>query len=175
MADVDATLLAALLKESLQKGQHPRLTVTSRSMTPLLQPGDEIILELVTFEQLQPGDILTVKTENHLQTHRYWGSGEQGHLLTRGDQSLEFDKPWPVDDLIGRVHTRQRQDKVLSLRGGWGQWLNRQLTRLLTAEWRWLFPAPEQTSMIILFLRRLTHRLLRLAAKILTIFVDRTS
>lgn len=175
MADVDAALLAALLRESLGKGQHPRLTIISSSMTPLLRRGDGIILESITPGQLQPGDILTLTTESYLQTHRYWGQQHQAgnpYLLTRGDQPLIFDKPWPEESLIGRVVARQRQGKMLSLREGWGKWLNTQLARLATAECQRLALSPQQVAPTFTLYQRRQHQLLWFGAKLLTNLVD---
>ena len=175
MADVDAALLATLLRESLHKGQHPRLTINSSSMIPLLRCGDKIILESVTLGQLQTGDILTLTTKSYLQTHRYWGHHEQGGrltLLTRGDQPLLFDKPWLIEDLIGRVVGRQRQGKLLSLSDGWGKWLNSQLIKLATAESYWFSLTPGQAPPLLTSRERFKRRSFWYGAKLLTAFVD---
>ena len=175
MADVDATLLAPLLRESLQKGQHPQLIITSNSMTPLLQRGDKIILEFVTIEQLQPGDILTLTTESHLQTHRYWGMEERAgtsYLLTCGDRPLSFDPLWPIGSLIGRVIARQRKGKRMSLHEGVGKWLNNQLSKLATAKLNWFNIFPGQTVPLLTPYQHLKRHSLWFVAKLLTGLVD---
>jgi signal peptidase I len=175
MVDLDAALLATLLRESLQKGQHPRLTITSNSMTPLLHQGDEILLESITLGQLQPGDILTITTETYLQTHRYFGQKQQAgtpYLLTRGDQPLTFDTPWAMASVIGRVMARQRHSKMLFLHHGWGKWLNTQLSGLATAESHWYAIIPEQPAPILTPYQRRKRYLFWFAAKLLTNFVD---
>ena len=175
MADVDATLLAALLRESMRKGQQPQLTINSNSMAPLLQSGDQIILASVTLEQIQPGDLLTLTTEPSLLTHRYWRQWQHAntvYLLTRGDRPLLFDRPWPVDLLIGRVVARQRQGKVLSLQQGWGKWLNDKLTWLATLESHWFGIHPEQPAPLLTRTSHLKRRFIWFGAKLLTRFVD---
>ncbi|MCB8945027.1 MAG: hypothetical protein H6658_14850 [Ardenticatenaceae bacterium] len=175
MADVNTTLLTSLLKESLHKGQHPQLTIDSPSMTPLLRPGDEIILETVTLDQLKPGDILTLTTAAYLQTHRYWGLQQVAgvsYLLTRGDRPLRFDQPWPVEHLIGRVLARRRQGHTLYLNTGWGKWLNTKLARLAQIEAHWFNLTPTPTAPALTSFQRLQRRSLLLAAKLLAILVD---
>jgi signal peptidase I len=175
MADVDAALFAALLRESLHKGEQPRLTISSSSMTPLLRRGDEIILESVTVGQLRPGDILTLTTDSFLQTHRYWGQWQEAgdsYLLTRGDQPLLFDDPWPETALIGRVAARWRLGKMLPINKGWGQWLNRQLTRLATAESHRFTLIPGHPAPTLTRLQHLQRRSWWFGANVLTGFVD---
>ena len=175
MADVDAALLAALLRDSLSKGQQPRLTINSNSMTPLLRQGDEIIIESVTLEQLEPGDILTLTTDSYLLTHRYWGQEQQEgntYLITRGDQPLVFDPLWPTAALMGRVLARQRQRKVLALDAGWGKWLNGRLTILAMAEAHYLALSPGQPAPILTVYQRIQHRLRWYGAKLLTYLID---
>lgn len=175
MADVDATLLAALLKESIGKGQQPQLTINSNSMAPLLRSGDRIILGSVTLEQLRPGDLLTLTIEPYPITHRYWGQWHHAdaiHLLTRGDRPLLFDRPWPVDCLIGRVVARERQGKLLSLQQGWGKWLNDRLAWLVRAESQWLGLYPEQPTPRLTRAGNCQRRFVWFGAKLLTRFVE---
>jgi signal peptidase I len=172
---VDATLLAALLRESMEKGQQPQLAINSNSMAPLLQSGDLIILASVTLEQIQAGDLLTLTTEPDLLTHRYWKQWQQAdtvYLLTRGDRPLLFDKPWPVDCLLGRVVARQRQGKVLSLQQGWGKWLNDKLTWLAMIESHWFGIHPGQPTPVLTRPSHFKRNFIWFGAKLLTRFVD---
>lgn len=141
MTQIDASLLADFLKDSLHQNQYPVLTVSSNSMLPLLRRDDQVKLEPVTVAQLQPGDIITILYKAQLLTHRYWGTiivENQTRLLTRGDRSLQMDSLTPADNLIGRVQQRSRQGRSLSLQSRWGMWLNRALAWLSQHEWQWL-------------------------------------
>jgi len=140
MVDIDAPILASLLRRSLERGETPRLEISSNSMSPLLRLGDKILLETITPEQLKSGDIITLVWPDSLVTHRYWakeGEPPVQRLLTRGDRPLVFDKPWPADALIGRVNGRSRNGRLLPLTHGAGLRLNHHLAWLANLEFRW--------------------------------------
>lgn len=140
MVDIDAPIMASLLRRSLERGETPRLEISSNSMSPLLRRGDKILLEAITPEQLKSGDIITLVWPESLVTHRYWAKEGEPHaprMLTRGDRPLVFDKPWPTEALIGRVNGRFRNGRTLSLTNGIGLRLNRHLTWLADLEFRW--------------------------------------
>lgn len=146
MVNVDPSSLHAILRESLAKGFQARLTVTSNSMAPLIQAGDEIILEAVQPEQLNLGDIVTIATRQDMLTHRVWAldlSQPEQAILTRGDRPLTFDPPWPSAAVVGRVCGRARQQHVLFWREGAGYWLNQHLAGLARREVRCLTGSQE--------------------------------
>lgn len=145
MTDIDPSFLSDMLRDSLAKGQHPRLTVSSNSMAPLLKRGDQIILAAIQPEQLKPGDIITLIDSGSAQsllTHRIWAI--QGNvILTRGDHALVLDTPWPANAVLGRVTGRTRQQHTLSFQVGLGRWLDRRLAALAQQEQRWLTGSQE--------------------------------
>ncbi len=122
-------MVADVLRESLQQGVPATLTVTSKSMAPLLCPGDQVILTAVPPAGLQFGDIITYFNGRHLITHRFWHE-DAGILLLRGDRPLQFDPPVRPEQVVGRVQGRRRKNHVLWLDMGSGAWLNGRLTRL---------------------------------------------
>ncbi len=160
---MDASQVADLLRYSLQQGQQPFVTITSDSMAPLLRCGDQVQVEAVTWQALQPGDVVLVQAAVDLLTHRYWGSVPQEQtvwLLLRGDRPLDFDALLPASDLIGRVKCRRRQHRLLDLQQGAGRWLNRHLAHLSRWEIR-LFGAATTTPAAHLLLSPGTARLRR--------------
>ncbi len=144
MESINSTVLAAMLRESMQLGQKPNLTLTSNSMSPLLKSGDQVTIQPVLNAQLQTGDIITV-IDSHdttqLLTHRYWGTAhrhESVQVITRGDRPLFFDPPISPEKIVGMVILRRRNGRILNLQQGKGKWLNRQLTALAALEIKWL-------------------------------------
>lgn len=136
MAGVEHSLLISLLESSIARGQTFYLTVSSDSMTPLLQSGDEIAVVAHLPGGLRRGDIVVVDEETGLLTHRYWGKDGKGKVVTRGDRSLVFDPPWEPERLVGRVKARRRRGRTLSLERGWGAWLAAHLGRVAALEQR---------------------------------------
>lgn len=134
---LNPAVIADLLRTSMAQGQRPYLTITSGSMRPLLQIGDEVQLEPVAYHELQPGDIVTLAAPESLMTHRFWAvktGVSEACLITRGDRFLNFDSPWGQSLLIGKVVARRRHKRVLSLVEGSGGWLGRHVARIAAAE-----------------------------------------
>lgn len=144
MTQVDSTLLADMLRESMRSGERPILTVTSSSMRPLLAAGDQVRIAPVEVGQLQRGDIVTVRDPHdpgQLLTHRYWArlsDAQPPAIWTRGDRPALLDNPSAAADVLGRVTARRRGARELILDAGRGQRLNGYLGRLASAELSWL-------------------------------------
>lgn len=136
MTNLQHSVMVELLKEGMAKGTMPFLTVTSNSMSPLLRQGDEIGLEAVGMSEIRAGDLLVLQEQETFTTHRFWGmlrkKGEN-MLVTRGDRTLHFDRPWATQQIVGRVVVRRRGQKLLWLNRGRGRRLNHWLARL--AQW----------------------------------------
>jgi len=144
MSEIDPALLADLLREAMNEGKLPFLTVVSNSMSPLIRRGDQIQLAPATAEQLQPGDIIVYTGQANLITHRYWGclvNENETRLVTRGDRPQHFDRPITPATLVGLVIGRRRKKHFLNLAGGAGKWLNNHLANLARLEIR-LFAEP---------------------------------
>ena len=135
MAGVEHPLLASLLQRSVARGQLFYMTVSSDSMAPLLEPGDEVAVAAVKAEELRPGDIVVLNEGPGFLTHRYWGTRKQ-KLITRGDRTLQFDPLWEPERLLGRIQARRRQGRTLSLQQGPGAWLVAHLARVAALEQR---------------------------------------
>lgn len=135
MTQTPLTLVAELLQESAANGRVPFLTLVSDSMAPLLRAGDQVGLELIAPAELQPGDLVVLRNEAGFVTHRFWGRTPAG-LITRGDRPLSFDPPWNEEQVVGRVISRRRAGRELSLQQGRGHMLNRHLFWLARQETR---------------------------------------
>ena len=140
MTNPNFAVIADLLRDGLVTGHMPYLTISSGSMSPLLQPGDQVGVQKVSLAQLSPGDIVVVYHQDMLLTHRYYGVqparlGEPAaFFVTRGDRSRGYDPVWREQQLLGRVVVRRRGQHLLWLDYGHGLWLNRRLARLAGVE-----------------------------------------
>ena len=128
-----------LLQKSLAQGQHVTISVNGRSMSPLLQPNDLIVIEPIHIDKLKKGDIVTLISQGQLLTHRFYGfykspEHPNGLLCTRGDRLKQFDPSCPPHHLVGRVVQRKRNNKVMEFTTGFGFYLNQHLTWLASTE-----------------------------------------
>ncbi|NHZ72680.1 MAG: hypothetical protein GWP17_06325, partial [Aquificales bacterium] len=146
MTIIDPSTIADIVRDSLAKGQNPRLVVTSNSMAPLFWADDQVILEAVQPEQLHSNDIITIvesrNGDHSLLTHRIWARHDNG-FITRGDHTRSFDEPCPAEAVLGRVIGRTHKQRTLMFQSGLGQWLDDYLAALARREYRWLTGSQE--------------------------------
>lgn len=155
-----ATLLKATLNAwSRTQGQH-WLPITGRSMHPLLQEGDHVLV-VHGHANVRRGDIAVFQQGGKLIAHRVIGisgSGMAARFVTKGDHTLHFDPPVDPDRMVGRVVAVKRGDRLRSLHTpawrimGW-------LIAISTAPWQavdgWIrLLKPRQPNRLVAFLRR---------------------
>jgi hypothetical protein len=145
MTHINPSTIADLMRDSLAKGQNPQLTVTSNSMAPLFWADDQVILEAIQPDQLNPGDIITLVDQTGLLTHRIWARRDNS-FITRGDHALNFDDICQLEAVLGRVVGRVHKQHTLLFRDGWGRWLDGYLARLARQEHRWLTGSQENST-----------------------------
>jgi signal peptidase I len=92
------------------------LQVVSGSMSPLLEPGDNIYMEFTPPESLKRGDIVVFYKGDSLVTHRLISINPRG-CLTKGDALLHCDPLIDLDDIAGRVVAFDRRGKVTRFAG----------------------------------------------------------
>ena len=109
-----------LLINALTDKRQAKFVVTSNSMAPFLQPGDQVIVEGKTDIVFHHGDIVVCNRSADLVTHRLVSFDEDGWSLTKGDNHLYLDPPIVMADILGRVTKIIKREKVIDLkRVGW--------------------------------------------------------
>jgi hypothetical protein len=99
----------------LEKGGLLRLTVSGRSMAPLLLPGDILWFEGISTADLQPGDLVLVRRAGEMVTHRFlYADGSGWHL--KGDACSFPDAAFTEDALIGRAVILERNGRKIDLK-----------------------------------------------------------
>jgi signal peptidase I len=118
-----------LFLTALAEGKVVRLHVDGTSMLPLLKPGDVVVLQRVESHRLQKGDLVVVRREHDLVTHRLvWQRA--GQWLTKGDNLRYMDPPIDEQAILGKVIAVERDRTIISLQGVRWQFVNRWLARL---------------------------------------------
>lgn len=129
---MDTNLLTAvddLFLDSLAEGKDVRLHVDGTSMVPSLKPGDTVVLQRVEPGQLQIGDLVVVRREHDMVTHRLVHQ-DAGQWLMKGDNCRYLDPPASGKMILGRVITVERSGTVTNLQGARWRFVNRWLAGL---------------------------------------------
>jgi signal peptidase I len=129
MRDVRSQVAQELAGVGLEKGDLLRLKVISDSMSPLLKPGDFVIVKWCSPESLRRGDLVVTKRDSEWITHRLVKVDEHG-WHTKGDRCRLADPAVGGQEIQGVVTARERRGKLHGLQAShWGV-INRMLGRL---------------------------------------------
>lgn len=91
-----------------------RLEVISRSMYPMLRPGDKVVVQEIQPEALRTGDLVVIRKQDEFITHRLVGRVSNSYI-TKGDGWRHLDPPVLEDSILGAVVIIKRKDKDISL------------------------------------------------------------
>ncbi|GEM_PF-2456939 len=108
----------ALVLEALAKGKRVRLRFAGHSMTPLLAPGDEILVEPLP-DTLRAGDVVLFRSAETFVAHRVLQARRRRKVpsvAVKGDHSLQGPETLARSDLLGLVVARCRGSSTLDLR-----------------------------------------------------------
>ena len=105
-------------RESLSQELSLRVQVSGRSMYPLIQSGDIILIEAAKANNLKLGDIaLFYLTSGVFLIHRVIKKNGSGSLQTNGDSLRQPDEPVAEEQVFGRVIQIERNSRVINLTG----------------------------------------------------------
>jgi len=105
-------LACGLAQEVVHNFGEVRLRVFGTSMVPAVLPGDEVLIQRATLEEILPGEIAVFLRTGRLFVHRVVdrqvmnvavGSNQELCLITRGDRQRDCDLPVHSSELLGRV------------------------------------------------------------------------
>jgi signal peptidase I len=118
---VDSELNAVrceLAGEVLRSSARLRLRVTGWSMLPSVWPGDILLVEPTSANEIFEGDIVLFGRSRRLFVHRVVSKGpwQNGEIVTRGDAMPTPDPPLSERDLLGRVSSILRNGKTIQPR-----------------------------------------------------------
>jgi hypothetical protein len=127
MVEIEKEIITEIVAQALKQGQRPFVTVSSKSMVPLLKVGDDIQLAPASVQDLTPGEIVVLETRDGLLAHRFLGlvsRQEMPIIVTKGDRLEKLDPPIFSDKLIGRVICRRRGRREIYLDRGFVKSVN---------------------------------------------------
>jgi signal peptidase I len=113
-------LKCELASEVLHSSGKLRLCVTGWSMLPTVWPGDTLVVERVSPDQVRIGDVVVVARDGKLCGHRVVSIAEDAgnqRWITRGDALPVPDRPVLENELLGRASYLIRAGKLVGLPG----------------------------------------------------------
>lgn len=122
------TVFPELLYRQLQQGVPVLLKVNSKSMRPLIQPGDILEVKCCSIDTLTCGDIVTIWQNdlNILLTHRLIRiDPDKKQIILRGDANKMNDHPINFEAYLGKVVTIKRGQRTFELYQGYFGLLNK--------------------------------------------------
>jgi len=129
-------LACGLTEEVIRNFGEVRLRVYGTSMVPSILPGDLVLIQQATLNEISQGEIVLFLRTGRLFVHRVVSQSakstvegiEEAFLITRGDRLLEDDAPVCPSELLGRVVCVERDNRKIELKPVGS---NRLLLRLL--------------------------------------------
>ena len=120
----------------LAEGKSLRIKPTGYSMFPAIRPGDIVIIAPVNNRSnLTPGDIVVFKRDSDFVLHRLTDirhHNDNIFCITRGDSSINEDKPITVDKIVGVVTIIEtKQGKTMPHRRNINYNRNRAMVKLI--------------------------------------------
>jgi hypothetical protein len=123
-----AAVKCDLASEVLRSFGKLRFAATGWSMLPTVWPGDTLVVERVSPDQVKVGEVVLVGREGRLCAHRVVSTAQSSgipgsvrpriitpHFVTRGDAMPSLDRPVSQNDVLGRVTHRIRAGKLVAL------------------------------------------------------------
>lgn len=98
---------------SLQQQKQFHLKSQGLSMLPILQPNDVLYYKKTVFAQTKPNDLIMVKKNSRLFTHRVIYK-DKNYLITKGDNNLESDRKIYPRQIIAKVTQVKRNGQIFN-------------------------------------------------------------
>lgn len=114
-----AAVKCDLASEVLRSFGNLRFEATGFSMLPSMWPGDTLMVERVSGDQVRIGDVVLVGRDRRLCAHRVVSRSEDKEnplWITQGDAMPAPDRPVNQSELLGRVSYLIRAGRLIAVR-----------------------------------------------------------
>jgi hypothetical protein len=114
-----AAVKCDLAGEVLRSFGNLRFEATGWSMLPSVWPGDTLMVERVSGDEVRIGDVVLVGRDGRLCAHRVVSRSrdtENPLWITQGDAMASPDRPVKEGELLGRVSYLIRAGKLIAVR-----------------------------------------------------------
>lgn len=98
---------------NLIKNKSFSMRAEGTSMLPILQQGDKIYYKKTSFKQSNVNDIIIIKKQRQLLTHRIIYKSKS-YLITKGDNNPESDGKIPSTQIIGKAYQIKRNKVIIN-------------------------------------------------------------
>ena len=110
-------MLEAVLHVWRQAQRQHWLRITGCSMLPLIREGDRVLVAH-GHAGIRRGHVVVFRRDGKLTAHRVIrisGSDNEPIVVTKGDNTLQYDSTLSAGDIVGRVLTLERRGRRMSL------------------------------------------------------------
>ena len=117
-SDTATAVKCGLAGEVLRSFGSLRFVATGWSMLPAVWPGDTLIVDRISPEQVRVGDVVLIGRAGRLCAHRVVSTpADSGttHWMTRGDAMTAPDRPAIESELLGRVSYLIRDGRLVAV------------------------------------------------------------
>jgi signal peptidase I len=121
-----------LSTSAIKTGHSVRMRVVGDSMSPLMLPGDTLVITKCEQSAILMGELVIINSADGYIVHRVVFV-RNGRIITKGDNRPKFDVESSLGDLIGKAVTIERNGKISNLNDnrqkllnkiiGWISWL----------------------------------------------------
>jgi hypothetical protein len=116
-------MACGLAEEVVRAFGEVRLRVFGTSMVPSILPGDLVLIQRAGLHEVSPGEVVLFLQKGRLFVHRVVdreflavaGRPKESRLITRGDRLRHEDPPVTAPELLGRVVSIKRDDRIVEL------------------------------------------------------------
>lgn len=106
-------------------------------MFPLIRNGDYVTIMPFDLENdLSRGDIILFEKEGQFCLHRFLKINNRHEIVTKGDNLPSFDPPIYTENILGKLVTIKRYNRVINL----DSTLNKHLGRLIATMYPLTYP-----------------------------------